>query len=352
MKVKFAIVTTSRADLGILMPLIKKLLKKKNNIVVSTASNLSKRLGFSQKELSFVNKNQLFKINTIKKDKISPKSIFELTLKKFNIFFKNKKIDYIIILGDRYEALGVTLSAYFNKIKIIHLHGGEKTFGSDDNIFRNCITQLSDYHLCSTKNSLINLHSMLLDKKKITHVGSLSVEKIQKNLKKNKKKNFCILSIHPEKKNQKLINFTKKIFNIILIKTNLKIIVTGTNIDFGSDNLREIFFKQKKMYNNRIKYYENLGTKKYLNLLSQSQFLIGNSSSGIIESPSLKTPFINIGERQMGRETAKSTTNVGFSSKKTISAINNIGRIKHSYFKNPYFKRNTLKNIEKLLSRL
>lgn len=352
MKVKFAIVTTSRADLGILMPLIKKLLKKKNNIVISTASNLSKKLGFSQKELSFINNNQLFKINTITSDKIYPKSIFELTLKKFNIFFKNKKIEYIIVLGDRYETLGIVLSAYFNKIRIIHLHGGEKTFGSDDNIFRNCITQLSNYHFCSSKKSKENLHLMLSKREKIIHVGSLSVEKIENEYKKREKENYCILSVHPEKKILKLINFTRKIFQIILEKTNLKIIVTGTNIDFGSDDLRKVFFEQLKLYKNRIKYCENLGTKNYLDFLNQAKFLIGNSSSGIIESPSLKTPFINIGERQAGRETAKSTIHVGFSVKKTIYAINNIKNIKTSYFKNPYFKKNTLKNMELLLSKI
>jgi UDP-hydrolysing UDP-N-acetyl-D-glucosamine 2-epimerase len=352
MKVKFAIVTTSRADLGILKPLIKKLLKKKNNIVISTASNLSKKLGFSQKELSFVNKNQLFKINTLENVKISPKSIFELTLNKFNIFFKKKKIEYIIILGDRYETLGVALSAYFNKIKIIHLYGGEKTFGSDDNIFRNCITQLSDYHFCSTKNSLINLNNILTDKKKIIHIGSLSVEKIKNKFKKKEKKNYCIISIHPEKKIHELINFTKQIFKIILKKTNFKIILTGTNIDFNSDALRKVFFEQLKLHKNRIEYYENLGTEKYLNFLSHAKFLIGNSSSGIIESPSLKTPFINIGERQAGRETAKSTIFVGFNIKKTINAINNLQSIKNSHFKNPYYKKNTLKNMELLLSKI
>ena len=372
MRQKILIISTSRADYGILENLIDDLIKYKNFTIFLgiTKSHFSKKFGFTELK----KKNSIKQI--IKFDKLSLKddkddtilsnisSIFNSTTK----ILKKKKFDKLIVLGDRYELIGFCLPFYFKKIPIIHLHGGEETLGAYDNQIRKIVSLISTTHFVSHRKYQNNLKKFLNQKKNIFNFGSLAVENIeklksnetQKKIEKKFKIKFSekniLVCIHPETNNLKshkknidiLFNFLKQI-------NNYNIFFTNPGHDIGSEY---IIFKIKnftKHFKNSF-YVKSFGKKYYFSVLKKCKCLVGNSSSGIIEACSLKIPVINIGIRQKGREQSKNTINANFNeneilkkfkiatSKKFLSSLKNV--------KNVYFKKNTKKNIINIIKKI
>jgi len=145
--------TGARSDFGLQKNIIKELKKKKiiNLKIAAGPDHFDKRFGNTYKEI--IDNN--FKIDfTIRPEK---KNIFKSKLanlfKKFNLLFNKKDFDCAILLGDRYETFLFATACYFNKIPIIHLYGGEKTYGAIDESLRHCITKLSFFHFVSSKQN-------------------------------------------------------------------------------------------------------------------------------------------------------------------------------------------------------
>ena len=153
-RLKIATVTTSRADFGILFPVISYLngLKKINHKLIVTGSHFLKKYGSSLQEINEKKIKKKILLNPFKFSKnINANKLSENILKLFNQFFSKNKTDLLIILGDRFELLPVAYSATINKIKIVHFNGGELTSGAIDDEIRHAITKLSDLHFVSNK---------------------------------------------------------------------------------------------------------------------------------------------------------------------------------------------------------
>ena len=366
MRQKILIISTSRADYGILENLIFELIKKKNFDVFLgiTKSHFSKKFGFTELKFQKNFNNKIIKFDKInlKNDKID--TILSNILSVFNSttkILKKKKFDKLIVLGDRYELIGFCLPFYFKKIPIIHLHGGEETKGAYDNKIRKIISIISSFHFVSHSRYEKNLKKMLNYKKDIYNFGSLGAENIEKfkdsETKKNIEKKFNIrfskenilVCIHPETNNLKshkenvdsLFKFLEKIkyYNIFF---------TSPGHDAGSDYIiSKIRYFTKKFKNSF--YVKSFGKNYYFSVLNKCKCLIGNSSSGIIEASSFQIPVINIGVRQKGREQSKNTVNADYNetdilkkfkfvmSKKFLNSLKKV--------KNIYFKKDTKKKI-------
>jgi GDP/UDP-N,N'-diacetylbacillosamine 2-epimerase (hydrolysing) len=359
------LVTSTRADFGLLKNLIFELKKKKyiDLKIIATGTHFSKKHGFSFKEINNY-KFEIYKKILLTNNTGSPKSLLNdisVLSKNISSLIKKDKPDLFIILGDRYEILAVSLSAYLNKVPLAHIHGGEITQGSLDDGFRHCISKMSNFHFVSHKDYKKRLTKMGENPNTIYNVGSLGVENIyktqflskeelEKYLKINLKKNILLVCLQPEITKELTINLVNETLSALKYFNDKSIIFTMP----GADLYNDIIFKKIKMFvknNANCFLFKTLGNQKFLSLLKISDAIIGNSSSGIIEMPSFKRYTINIGDRQKGR--VKSISIIDVLPKKSIvkKAINYVcsKKINNKNIFNPYRKPNTSKKICSIL---
>jgi UDP-hydrolysing UDP-N-acetyl-D-glucosamine 2-epimerase len=350
------VITTARSDFGILKNFIKKLYnnKKFKLKIFVTGSHLSKRYGYTVKEIYNEKFYKIIKLKNI----LYSNSDIDVAKSSLNIFkiFLNKiddksSIKYIIMLGDRYELLPIANICLLKRIKIIHIHGGETTLGSIDNSIRNAISVISSFHFVATHKSKLKLISMGIPKNTIFNIGALALEDIknkiiEKNIILKKyypiKKNYnIVVSYHPETFDVKnTLNALNILFRVLLRLDNINLIFTSPGADELSKTVQariiEFCNNNKSFY-----YYNSLGHNQYMSLIKHSDLVIGNSSSGIIEAPSLRTPSLDIGIRQKGRERAESVFHVEWNEKKILNKIKEVLNLKKLDFKNPYYKVNS-----------
>lgn len=356
---KLLYVTGSRAEYGIMRRLLKKLDEDKNiqlDIVV-TGMHLMKEYGETFKEVeSEFNVIEKINIEIANSNNYDVLHSMSLAMEKFAKFFLNNKYDAVMLLGDRYEILPVAIASSMNNIPLIHIHGGEKTLGNYDEFIRHSITKMSKLHLVATdeyRNRVIQLGE---NPETVKNVGSLGVanamelELLSKKELENKLGNFSkpyfVVLFHPETITE--ISLEQQTENLISALNKFKdrydFVFIGSNSDTGSDKIQKII--KNFVDKNNCKRFLSLKNYEYFSLLKNSQGLIGNSSSGIIEVPSLKIPTINIGNRQLGR--VKGTTIIDCSAD-TEDILKAIEKSQSESYKkilnesvNPYYQENSL----------
>lgn len=321
-------------------------------------------------ELSKDNETHIIFYNDNKKEYLNLKKKY-LNNKRINIIFLNKsnsltkniidinlkiKADFNFIVGDRKEMVRPTLASHYLDIPILHLGGGESTKNSPDDNYRNIISKLSYAHFCSTKFAKNRLNKIGISKN-IYLVGVASYEELSKfdysinrkilkkyNLRENK---FILFNFHSESfdlnKEMKLIKFT---INKIL-KLKYKVVITSSNKDFNGHLLNKYF---SSLNNNNILFIDSIGSNHFKYFIYNCKFMIGNSSSGIIESIFFDKLNLSIGKRQIGRDHDKNTFFLKYNFKKIEyylknieNKINDIRDIKYIY-KN-YKSSNVINNI-------
>lgn len=330
------LVTTSRADFGIYLPVAREL-KKSNKIkffFIVTGSHLSALYGLTIREIE----KEKFKI--MEKGEIllaadSPSSTVKSMALALNFFaevFSRRKIDLLFVLGDRFEMHAAALAALPFNIPVAHIHGGELTYGAIDDSLRHSITKLSHLHFVSTgeyRNRVIQLGenpenviisgAPSLDNLK--EIKILSKSEIEKKLNINLKKRFFLVTLHPETVGKVDNRKNAQTMFKALREFDVQLIVTLPNADPGNSEIREVILSEVKRNKNLI-FFENLGTQNYFSLMSLAEAVIGNSSSGIIESASFKLPAINIGKRQEGRVRNTNVIDCDFGEQQIVNSVN------------------------------
>ena len=222
--------------------------------------------------------------------------------------------DYILVLGDRYELLPICNTAFIMRIPIIHLSGGDVTEGALDDGIRNAVTMLADYHFPGTIDSAKNIIRMRGSDKNVWAVGEpgldsfcretlMSREMLAKDLNLDESKKWVLMTFHAETKKSMEYNLqnVSRCINALLKHDECQIVITYANADFGGEQINEYIEKQADKYSNQLRVVPSLGHYRYLSYMKQVMFVIGNSSSGIVEAPFLNVPVINVGDRQKGR---------------------------------------------------
>lgn len=361
---KILIVTGTRAEYGLLKPLIKELIKKELDVgLLITGTHLEKKFGYSVSEIEKDNFPiwERIKINA---KGLGPNSICEslsLATRKVSHFFKKISPDLIIVLGDRYELLAICQVATVYKIPIAHIHGGEKTEGLIDESIRHSITKMSHIHFTSTETYRKRIIQMGEKPSSVFNVGALGVENIKKikkytrlELENYYKVKFCktifLITYHPVTLSYKSPRTSiNQILKVLSSFENTFFFFSYPNADtFGDKIIKPIkIFNQKNKKNCLIK--KNIGLEKYISLMSICDVVIGNSSSGIIEAPTLGVPTVNIGIRQKGRIKSSSIIDCN---EDEICIERSIKKALSKRFKmiarkclNPYDKINTSKMI-------
>lgn len=273
--------------------------------------------------------------------------------------------DIVVILGDRYEMLAVASICLIMQIPLAHVCGGELTLGAIDDNIRHAITKMSHLHFASTQiyaNRIIQLGE---EKQRVFNVGSLGGENIKNiklldkkelskclNIKFNK--NIYLITYHPQTLDFKTTkNDIDNIINFLDSLENSTLIFTKANADENGLMINEILKKYCDENQKKAKLFDNLGAQRYLSLMKISNAIIGNSSSGICESPFFKTPCINIGNRQKGRIRSLNIVDCEISDLKQAFEFIKSDKFKQQMknFKNPFYVKNTSFVIKEILKK-
>jgi UDP-hydrolysing UDP-N-acetyl-D-glucosamine 2-epimerase len=316
-----AFVTTSRADFGLLYPIINRLNYSsyfKVKLLVS-GSHLSSDHGFTVNEIRGLGCEPDLEIPIFLGNDtgLDISSTISDAIFKFANAFNQLQPDIIFILGDRAEIFAVAQAAVFMHIPIAHYFGGDSASGTYDNLFRHCITKLSALHFVSSEESMKRVLQLGEDEKNIFLVGSTAVENVKSYVNNDdfflaklgikKVGPLFLVTYHPLTMGVSdfLCELELLLSSLIRLtaKKDFTLVFTAANGDEGGAKINKLIrsFVDK---NPCCYFFDSLGMENYLNLMSRADVVIGNSSSGIYEAPILGVPSVDIGERQKGRFTA------------------------------------------------
>ncbi len=369
MKKHICVITGSRSDYGLLYWTMKEINndKKLKLTLIVTGMHLSKKFGETYKKLISDGFDINYKVhmNLSKDNQIAISYATGNSIGKFATIYKSILPDTVLLLGDRYEIFSAAIAALITNIPITHLHGGESTAGAIDDSIRHAITKMSTLHFATTHIYMKRIIRMGENKNNVYNVGSPGVEfikrakllqlnELESKLKFRFNKYNLLISFHSTTREE---NTSKKYFsNILTVITKLKetnIIFTKTNSDYDgkiiNNMIDEYVGKNKK---NCIS-FKSMGQINYLSAMRLVDGIIGNSSSAIIEAPSLNCGVVNIGNRQAGRIRAKNVIDCKNSVSSIHSAIKKLYSKKYvsslKKIKNPYEKKHTSKKIIKAI---
>lgn len=315
MKKRIAIITATRAEYGLLKPLIEELLLDKiiDCKVVVTGTHLLKKYGNT---VDYIRKDHIpihHMVSIMEEGHNEQCAVIAKAMTAFSQLYQREKYDAIIVLGDRYELYGICIPAMLYRIPIIHIHGGEKTEGAVDEKIRHSITKMASIHFPSIEEYAKRIIQMGENPKFVHAVGALGIDNIlklplmqkevlEKDLGVNFSDNVAIVTFHPVTMDS-LECAREQAREVLeaLIYSPITSIITMPNSDTGGDEITEIIMEYVEQHPNKMKFVKSLGQLGYLSCLKYASLVIGNSSSGIIETASFKIPTINIGDRQKGR---------------------------------------------------
>ncbi|OZV13446.1 UDP-N-acetylglucosamine 2-epimerase (hydrolyzing) [Tissierella sp. P1] len=322
---KICIVTGTRAEYGLLRPLIKRI-KEDDELqlqLVATGMHLSPEFGLTYKEIEsdgFIIDEKIEMLLS-SDTAIGISKSMGLAMVGFADIFERLKPDMVVILGDRYEVFSATTVAMVSKIPIAHIHGGETTEGAFDEGFRHSITKMSCLHFTSTEEYRKRVIQLGENPDRVFNVGAIGIESIKKLelLDRNEleqdinfkfDKNTALVTFHPvtlENSNSK--EEFQELLNALDRLNDLKLIFTKANSDTDGRIINLMIDEYVKNNNNKAVAFTSMGQLRYLSAMKYVDLVVGNSSSGIIEAPSFNIPTINIGDRQKGRIYSETTIN-------------------------------------------
>lgn len=322
MKRKICVFTGTRAEYGLLLPLMKEI-KKDNELRLQTVisgMHLSPEFGLTYKEIE---KDGISIHETVENlmSSDTPIGICKSTglgLMGYGESLARLKPDIVIVLGDRFEALAFAIASIIARIPIAHIHGGELTQGSIDDSFRHAITKMSQFHFTSTElyrkrviqlgehpDRVFNVGALGIDN--VKSMTLLSKQQLEKKLRFKFNKHNLLISFHPStrEKSTSSIQF-KNLLKVLDERKETNILFTYTNADIDGRVINKMIDTYVLKNRDRAVAFPSLGQLYYLSAIQFVDAVVGNSSSGIIEAPSLKAATIDIGDRQKGRAKVES----------------------------------------------
>lgn len=331
---KIAVVTATRAEYGLLSPVIKELRKRENDglrvDLIVTGTHLSEKYGRTIEEISDrIDHKILISVASDTDADISSNQAEALV--KFTELFLNERYDAVMLLGDRYETLAIAIAAGNTRTPIFHLCGGDTTEGALDEWIRHSITKISYLHFVTNEESRRRVIQLGEDPSRVFNYGSTSIDNILTVADMSKDEalesigledcNYALCTYHPvtmedgsvDEQLDKFLKATKAF-------PDLQFIITKSNADQGGARINELLDTVESEIDN-LHVYTSLGVRRYLSLMKYSEFVLGNSSSGIIETPAFHVPTVNIGDRQRGRLQSESIVNCGTKADDIIAAI-------------------------------
>lgn len=313
---KIVVLTATRAEYGQLKPIMTKFLCDSyyDTRIVVTGMHLSPEFGMTVKEIESDNilVDKKIEILLSSDTPVALSKSMGLALISFSEYFEECKPDAIMVLGDRYETLAVCCAAMNARIPIFHLHGGETTEGAIDEAIRHSLTKMSYLHFTSTEAYRKRVIQMGESPNRVFNVGAMGVEnalntqcmsvkELEESIGFELGKKYVVGTFHPVTLEAATAGKqTEELLAAIDRHKDIRYLFTRANSDTDGRSINRILEEYEKS-NDNFCLVDSLGMKRYLSALKYSLFVIGNSSSGLMEAPSFRIPTINIGDRQRGR---------------------------------------------------
>lgn len=315
-KRKVCVVTGTRAEYGLLYPVLKEIQSRRELSLqlVATTAHLSNEFGLTYKQIEKDGFNIDEKIdNLLSSDtKSSIAKSNGLATMLLADSFEKLDPDVVLLLGDRFETHAAATTALLMNIPIAHIHGGEITEGAVDEQLRHSITKMSQLHFCSTEAYRQRVIQMGEDPSKVINTGApgidnivnldlLSKDDLEKQLDWKFTQKCALFTYHPVTLTNDDLKKDLSIIFDVLVDSGIGILFTYANADNGGRVINQKIEAFCKLDVNKYKVVKSLGQLLYLSAMKYVDLLIGNTSSGIIEAASFCKPVVNIGNRQSGR---------------------------------------------------
>lgn len=333
-------ISTNRADFSLLYPLIVEMRKYENKnysveLIVS-GSHTCVQFGNTIEDICKMN----VRIDYIVPIEIHTENELDIAMNQVSILrgmaelFMKNRFDAIVILGDRYEMLTVAMVALDFRIPIIHLYGGDTTEGAMDEYIRHAITKMSCLHFVTNVQSYKRVVQMGENPARVFNFGALGTDNVLQIEKYTKEEalfninlplcDYALCAYHPvtlepEKIEEMITNF----LDAISLFSEVQFIIIKANFDQGGEQVNKMLY-DFSINSDNVHVYSSFDVKEYISLLKYAEFMIGNSSSGIMEAPVFQVPSINIGNRQKGRTKAESTISCNYDKKSIVDAISTV----------------------------
>ena len=319
---KIAILTGTRADYGLFQPLLDRLERQSgfSTSLIVTGTHLAERFGLTVTEIEDDGRRVAARVPLPLDDdsELGVSRAMAAALAGVAEALHAERPDVLVLLGDRYETLAAASAALLARVPIAHLHGGELSEGATDDAMRHAITKMAWLHLPATQMSARRIVQLGEDPSRVVVTGSLGVDNAVGRAKftKSELKNAlgpifgprtAVITFHPV--TLEAHGGVAQIDELLAALDrfdDLHAVFTMPNADAGNRDVAAAISRYCGVNPERAHVFASLGAQRYLSLLACADVCLGNSSSGIIEAPSLGTPTVDVGERQAGRERAAS----------------------------------------------
>ncbi|MDE7326496.1 MAG: UDP-N-acetylglucosamine 2-epimerase (hydrolyzing) [Lachnospiraceae bacterium] len=331
---KIAVVTATRAEYGLLSPVINELRKHESEKLkvelIVTGTHLSGNYGMTVKEIrERIDHQILISIKSGSETDISANQA-EILIKFTGLFMK-ENYSAVVLLGDRYETLAIAIAAGNTRTPVFHLCGGDTTEGAMDEWIRHSVTKISYLHFTTNEESRKRVIQLGEDPARVFNYGSTSIDNIVNATDMSKEDvlgsigfhncRFAVCTYHPvTMEGGSVDGLVIEFIEAIKAYPQIQFIVTKSNADQGGARINELLDEAGREVKN-LHVFASLGVRRYLLLMKYSEFVLGNSSSGIIEAPVFHIPTVNIGDRQRGRLQPESIISCGSDKDSIVAAI-------------------------------
>ncbi|MDD5072710.1 MAG: UDP-N-acetylglucosamine 2-epimerase [Candidatus Omnitrophica bacterium] len=333
-KKKIALFTGNRAEYGLLRPLVKELLSRRNFDVrlIISGSHLSERFGNTHSEIEYPDRlkaKNVYLSQPGTPDNVLP--VFAELVKKGARLLGAMRPDILVLAGDRYETYAMAIAAFYSNIPIAHLFGGDLSQGGNlDDSVRHSITKLSHLHFVSNQDSYLRVLGLGEEKWRVFNVGSTAIDnylsgeyagpqELARELKIDPGKQVIVFTQHPVTTESALAYGQIKESLEALKEFGRQTVITYPCNDAGGDRMIKAIKEYARVPHFRIR--KSLGWKNYFGILRIASAVAGNSSSGIMETPVFKVACINIGSRQQGRLRAENVIDVPYKKRAILEAL-------------------------------
>lgn len=332
------IVTATRAEWGLLRPLAKEIQEDDafSLLLAVTGTHFSEEFGNTWKEIvsdGFSIDERVDIITSPIQNAVDVSNTMARALTGFSEVFSRHEIDLVILLGDRYETLAVALAAMNARIPIMHLYGGDVTEGALDDAIRHSISKLSYLHCTSCETYRKRVIQLGEEPNRVYNVGAIGIDNVRKMQHLSKKElaeelgfaitegDYTVVTFHPETLNNSNVKEQcQQFLDALSAFPDMKYIITKSNADEGADIINKMMEEYASLNSNAF-VVSSLGNLRYLSALKSASLVIGNSSSGIMESPYFRVPTINLGIRQRGRIQSECIINCEINTAEIIHAM-------------------------------
>ncbi len=328
------VVTGTRAEFGLLQPVIREILRDPalRLQLVATGAHLCAPLGGTLREIEEAGFPVAARLDILCGDPATPPALgIARAVQELFTFWRAARPDAVLLLGDRYETFAAATAAASLDIPIAHIGGGDTTEGAKDEYYRHSVTKMSALHFPLCESSRRRIIQLGEQPERVVNAGSLGAqnilsvppvprEELSADVGFAMERPFLLCTLHPETLGGVAPRESARLLLRALEAVRLPVLFTAANADEGGDEINGEITAFCAGRDGAL-LVRSLGMRRYLSAMRYCAAVVGNSSSAIVETPTLKKPAVNIGERQRGRETGANTIDAPWDAATIAAAV-------------------------------